>query len=487
MKLFSFKLHSIRTRVMVFTALLIVSLVWSIVWLWVTNERDFYQQEQREQAQSVGLVLAQSLQIELGEQNWGNLRTRLEILMKYNPDVIYGMITDVHLNNKIVAATPYYLEEKYIPDIVPLYSSKIALQAGQPRLHEAFLLHDIVFQSTQLRGKKGEKVIEIATDIPYSSDNNKTAGILRVGITLQHLNNALKQAVIKGIIIGIVGLVIGLIGAYILAKKLTNPILNLQNSAAKIAAGNLKHRAEIHLRDEIGDLAQSFNDMSISLQNSFDRLQKTLESFVRFVPNKFLAVIAPRGIENISVGEFLTKKITILFCDIRNYTTMSENMPTEELFYFLNDYLACMGKPIEENGGFIDKYIGDAIMALFDDQSTDRSVLAALAMQKCLIEFNQRRKAKGLPAIAVGIGLHYGEVIMGTVGFTSRIDSTVIGDAVNIASRVEGLTKQYQADILITDSIVKNLENPQQFNLQEVDKGVKVKGKEALIDLYKVT
>jgi class 3 adenylate cyclase len=248
----------------------------------------------------------------------------------------------------------------------------------------------------------------------------------------------------------------------------------------------LHHRAEINLSEEIGALAKSFNEMSVALQTSFSKLQKTLESFEHFVPDKFLAVIAPEGIENIQVGVSATRTMTILFCDIRGYSSMAEQMTPQQTFSFLNDFLECMGLPIEESGGFIDKYIGDAIMALFDDEGTDSAVRAAILMQQTLSRFNEARMQKGLPAIAIGIGIHRGEVVMGTVGFTSRIDSTVVGDAVNLASRVEGLTKQYNCNILVTESVVKSLYHPESFCLGLVDKSVKVKGKDEAIAIYEV-
>jgi class 3 adenylate cyclase len=145
-----------------------------------------------------------------------------------------------------------------------------------------------------------------------------------------------------------------------------------------------------------------------------------------------------------------------------------------------------MGKAIDEYGGFIDKYIGDAIMALFDDEATDSALKAAILMQEVLELFNYDRSQKGLPIISVGIGIHRGTVVMGTVGFTSRMDSTVIGDAVNVASRIEGLTKQYNCGILVTESVVKSLSNPELFKLRLVDKSVKVKGKDAPIAIYEL-
>jgi adenylate cyclase len=248
----------------------------------------------------------------------------------------------------------------------------------------------------------------------------------------------------------------------------------------------LDHRVPIDRRDELGALARSFNHMSDSLQLSFGQLQQTLESFERFVPEKFLHVIAPRGIENIAVGEYAKRQMTILFADIRGYTSLSEMQTPEEMFKFLNEYIACVGSVIDREGGFIDKYIGDAVMALFDDAHTDGALRAAIGMQTALDEFNQKREMQGFNPVAIGIGLHQGEVVMGTVGFTSRIDSTVIGDAVNVSSRVEGLTKEYQCDILVTDATVAGLADATAFDLQLVAAAVKVKGKATPIGLYQL-
>jgi class 3 adenylate cyclase len=226
--------------------------------------------------------------------------------------------------------------------------------------------------------------------------------------------------------------------------------------------------------------------MADVLERSFARLRGTVAAFERFVPRKFLAVIAPTGIENIQVGSRQERVMTILFCDIRGYTSLSEASTAEQMFDLLNEYLAEMGTAIEENGGFIDKYIGDAIMALFDDSHTDRSIDAALAMRRRLADFNLRRREAGLRPVDIGIGIHRGSCIMGTVGFQSRIDSTVIGDAVNLASRVEGLTKQYQADVLVTGAVREGLEHPEHYALRLVDGAARAKGKDLTFQLYAV-
>jgi class 3 adenylate cyclase/HAMP domain-containing protein len=482
MKVFAFR--SIGTQIMTATTLLIVTLVGSIVWVWADTESNLYRQQQQSQAKSLVKLSAYALANELSEENWSQIRVDLDLLMKENQDFLYILVSDTRKKNQILASSPNDFQNQYIPDIVPVGVTNTALDLSQ-KSHavETFALRDIKF-SESIRAKRGERIIEVSSDIQMVS--GEKIGTLRIGMSLRQINRAVVYAINQALLVGTVGLFVGLVYAYILAKRLSDPVQRLQVSAARIAAGDLHHRAEINLSDEIGALAKSFNEMSVALQTSFSKLQKTLESFEHFVPDKFLAVIAPEGIENIQVGVSATRTMTILFCDIRGYSSMAEQMTPQQTFSFLNDFLECMGLPIEKSGGFIDKYIGDAIMALFDDEGTDSAVRAAILMQQTLSRFNEGRMQKGLPAIAIGIGIHRGEVVMGTVGFTSRIDSTVVGDAVNLASRVEGLTKQYNCNILVTQSVVNSLYHPESFCLGLVDKSVKVKGKDEAIAIYEV-
>ncbi|MBD1897747.1 adenylate/guanylate cyclase domain-containing protein [Coleofasciculus sp. FACHB-129] len=482
MKVFAF--HSIRTQIMTATTLLIVTLVGSIVWVWAETESNLYRQQQKSQAKSLVKLSAYALANELSEDNWSQIRVDLDLLMKENQDFLYIIVSDVRKKNQILASSPSDFQNQYIPDIVPVKVTNAALDLSQKSSAvETFALRDIKFLES-IRAKRGERIIEVSSDVQMVS--GEKIGTLRIGMSLRQINRAVVYAVNQALLVGTVGLFVGLVYAYILAKRLSDPVQRLQVSAARIAAGDLHHRAEINLSDEIGALAKSFNEMSVALQTSFSKLQKTLKSFEHFVPDKFLAVIAPEGIENIQVGVSATRTMTILFCDIRGYSSMAEQMTPQQTFSFLNDFLECMGLPIEESGGFIDKYIGDAIMALFDDEGTDSAVRAAILMQQTLSRFNEARMQKGLPAIAVGIGIHRGEVVMGTVGFTSRIDSTVVGDSVNLASRLEGLTKQYNCNILVTESVMNSLYYPESFSLELVDKSVKVKGKDEAIAIYEV-
>ncbi|OCQ94366.1 adenylate cyclase [Oscillatoriales cyanobacterium USR001] len=488
------------------TTLLIVSIVGAVVWFSAVSEGERYREQKLASANFLAVALANLSTKELVVQNWSTIRLNLDLLLKGNSDFVYILVSDDRLANQIVASSPMEFQEQYVPDVVPAAVTQVALQQfskRSPRLAgarsmrdagifsdagslgvETFILRDIEFPKGTIRARRGDRILEIAANIKNNS--GEKIGNFRIGISLKPIERAVIVGVKRALAIGAFALSFGLAGAFLLARQLSQPVQRLQTSAAKIAAGDWCHRAEINLSDEIGALAASFNEMSGALQKSFNRLEKTVASFERFVPSKFLSAIASDGIENIQVGVASQRKITILFADIKGYTSMSEQLTPMETFIFLNDYLACMGLAIEEAGGFIDKYIGDAIMALFDDEATDGAVGAAAAMRKSLAEFNQGRSRNNLPTIDIGIGIHRGEVVMGTVGFTSRMESTVIGDAVNLASRVEGLTRHYNCAVLVTESVVKSLRKPDIFQLQLVDKSVKVKGKDEAIAIYQL-
>jgi class 3 adenylate cyclase/HAMP domain-containing protein len=467
------------------TTFLIVVTVSAVVWSWAKNESEIYRTSERQQAQTLAVALSNAWTNELVDQNWSQIRLGLNQLIEGNSEFVYILVSDNRLSNQIVAAAPDDFQEQYIPDVVPVDITESALNVyGKPNLVETYILRDVKLANGQMRARRGEPVIEVASDIRNSS--GEKIGTLRIGISLRQVNNAVREALKNALLVGGLAWAFGLGGAFILARQLSNPVVRLRMSAAKIAAGDLHHRAEVKRLDELGALAADFNEMATVIQASFKRLQKTLESFERFVPEKFLRIIATDGIENIQVGVASTRTITILFADIRGYTSMSEQLTPIETFALLNDYLARMGQVISDAGGFIDKYIGDAIMALFEDETTGYALKAALAMQQALDSFNEERRRKEQPTIQIGIGIHRGEVVMGTIGFTSRIESTAIGDAVNIAARVEGLTRKYNCSILVTESVVAALEHPETFSLRLVDESVKVKGKNEPVAIYEL-
>jgi adenylate cyclase len=210
-------------------------------------------------------------------------------------------------------------------------------------------------------------------------------------------------------------------------------------------------------------------------------------AFEKFVPKQFLQRIAKDGLENLKPGNVQANSITTLFSDIRSFTTISEGMTPQALFAFLNEYLAQMQGPIDHFGGFIDKFIGDAIMALFDQEGTgqaEAAVKAAIGMQRRLAEWNHERQGPPAFPIASGVGIHTGIVMLGTLGSTTRMDSTVIGDAVNLASRLEGLTKHYGVRIIVSGDSWALLDKSV-FESRELDL-VSVKGRSAPVPIHEI-
>lgn len=218
---------------------------------------------------------------------------------------------------------------------------------------------------------------------------------------------------------------------------------------------------------------------------------RLIEVFQKFVPVQFVHRIARQGLEEIKFGQPETAAITILFSDIRSFTTMAEAMSAEDLFFFLNAYFKRMYGPIHNNHGFIDKFIGDAIMVIFErqdesgTQQAQDAVQAAVDMQKALAIYNQERQINNYQVMQIGVGIHSGQAIIGTIGTEDRMESTVLGDDVNLASRLEGLTKYYGVSIVISYDTLSLLHNKRSFKYRELD-WLKVKGKRTPVLIYEV-
>lgn len=208
------------------------------------------------------------------------------------------------------------------------------------------------------------------------------------------------------------------------------------------------------------------------------------KAYERFIPRQFLSLLDKKSIIEVALGDHVEKEMSILFADIRGFTELSEKISPHENFKFINAYLCRMEPAITENNGFIDKYIGDAIMALFVG-SADDALKAGIAMLERLNDYNETRQRPERPAIKIGVGINTGVLMLGTVGGQNRMDGTVISDAVNLASRIEGLTKIYGTSLLITEYSYYKLKNPSKYHIREVDR-VKVKGKSKGVTVYEV-
>ena len=284
------------------------------------------------------------------------------------------------------------------------------------------------------------------------------------------------------ILIGII-LILSFLLSIVISRFYSKPLLRLKDCAQNIANGNYDIHTGITTGDELGVLSDTFNDMAVSLKEKelmYDTFGKVVTPEIR---NWLL-----QGNTNLG-GE--TVCATILFCDIRGFTTLSEQINPKQVVTLLNKYFSSMEQCIVKHKGIINKYIGDAIMAIFGvplsnpNQALD-AYNCCLDMRKTLIELNKELEAENLPQIRFGIGLHTGNVLAGNIGSNSRMEYTVIGDTVNVASRIESLCKEYNCDLLISETTVEGMVScegdlPMLQSMGETQ----IRGRKTAITIYK--
>lgn len=213
-----------------------------------------------------------------------------------------------------------------------------------------------------------------------------------------------------------------------------------------------------------------------------EELAKVNTAFGRFVPHTFLKAIGRGSVLDVELGDGVEKEVTVFFSDIRDYTTLSENMTPKENFRFLNSYLGRVGPIITDHEGFVNQYYGDGIMAIFVDTPAD-ALKAAIYIQEILRTYNKERKEKGRVPISMGLGLHRGLLMMGVIGDTLRMEAGVVSDTVNTASRMEGLTKYFGCNLVVSEEIIKHPSVYNKFKYRLLGK-VQVKGRKEPITIY---
>ncbi len=212
--------------------------------------------------------------------------------------------------------------------------------------------------------------------------------------------------------------------------------------------------------------------------------ERIKETFGRFVTPE----IAQAILENRPVPGGENTEVSILFSDVRNYTTICEQLSPKEVIALLNDYFEYMVRAIEEHHGLVYQFVGDGIMAVFGApvklaDHANCAVRSAIAMMGALDRFNAEIR-RGLPPIRIGIGINTGPVVAGIIGTQQRMEYRVVGDSVNLAARIEALNKDFQTDVLISSATMEQLKDD--FNLKALEP-VKVKGKEDYVQVFEVT
>ena len=250
-------------------------------------------------------------------------------------------------------------------------------------------------------------------------------------------------------------------------------------------------------KDQVSDLVSGFDagandyltkpfskeELLTRLRNHL-QLSKTTQSFGRFVPLEYLNFLGKESIVDIHLGDHISKEMTVMFSDLRAFTTISESMSPQENFDFINGYLERTSPVIREHNGFIVKYLGDGMMAVFPERCDD-AIQAGIEKIKRVTEYNTDRQKLGHEPIRVGIGVNTGHMMVGIVGESSRMQGDALSDNVNLTSRVEGLTKFYGVSFIITAETYACLNSPEKYCIRFLDK-VRVKGKNEALELYEI-
>lgn len=312
-------------------------------------------------------------------------------------------------------------------------------------------------------------------------------GEVHVGISKDTIRRVLRRAEAKLQGVALLSVLLGIVGAVVLASLIIGPILRLVQAMGCVAMGDLKQRVRIRTADEIQLLGETFNTMT--------------EGLSKYVSAGLVRKMMANP-EALTLGGS-NKVVTILESDIRNFTGTSERMAPEEIVAYLNEYLDMMTKVVLEHGGEIDKYIGDAILAHFGLFETDPSKLAehtrnavraAVAMNRAIVPFNEKRVAKGLNPVRFGVGINTGEVTVGNIGSTERMDYTVIGDNMNLTARIcDHAGKEWKEpdgtvvrlrNILITESTYELVKDIAVVESRVI--ALTVKGKERPVRVYQL-
>jgi two-component system sensor histidine kinase ChiS len=222
----------------------------------------------------------------------------------------------------------------------------------------------------------------------------------------------------------------------------------------------------------------------VTVETQAKRLAELSSAYYRFVPQTLLGLIGKKDINDIQLGDQVEREMSVMFVDIRGFTSLAEQMTPAQVFTFLDSVLGGLAPIIREHGGFIDKYLGDGFIALFPGSVQD-ALQAGIDIRRYMEMLNRSREEQDLRMLNITIALHAGQLILGTVGEPERMDGTVIGDAVNTTARLEELAKRFNVTFLVSDTIYRGLPNQEQYGIRHFGEFA-LRGRQELLNIYEV-
>ena len=377
-----------------------------------------------------------------------------------------------------------YREINMIYNFSELMSEKIDdMSIAEAALKEASQIIDTTHGSFFVLNQESQDVLELASIgfNPNENSVNEQQGILKELISrgtaaivpsrMVSVNPALNH--LKSVIYAPLKVKHRTLGLMILGheaeKEFTAAELKLLTTIALQSAGAIES-------------AQLYQKGLREAREREEAIRIIHEASQKFVPHEFIKSLGKERITEVELGDQVEREVTVLFVDIREFTSLSETMAPKENFFFINAFNKRMGPIVRANEGLIMQYLGDGFMVLFP-KGSQTALRASVQMQDELKVYNKERNAKGRVAVKMGVGMQNGKLIMGITGDVERMDAAIISDTVNTAARIEGLSKFYGTSILLTEHCLESLSATEEFNFRYLGP-VKVKGKEQPIELY---
>ena len=296
------------------------------------------------------------------------------------------------------------------------------------------------------------------------NEKGEPLGYLDVSTDLRTFNEKVKKMqleMMSGAAVCLAVMILAIIG---ISLYISGTIKKATNTVSQIASGNFSARITKQTHDELGEICRGVNNMAYQLEELFTEKDKTEQFYYKFVPEKFKELLGKEKLTDLSLGDASSKELTVLFCDIRSFSINSEMMTAKENFEFVNVIYGKAGPLVRKYGGFVDKYIGDAVMALFEN--ADDAVNCGIELYNDIVLDPHTAELLNIKDINIGIGIHTGMARIGIVGESERLSGTVISDTVNLSSRLESLTKKYHTAMLISKDTLDRLTEPEKLDLR---------------------
>ena len=438
------------------TTIIIVAVIFIMSMINLQHQKDnLYQQTTK-----IGMVslnyFSNNARIPLLDDNYLQLNMLLNEATSVE-GIVYAMI--VNLENTIIAHTN------------PLETNKTYQEV---QVKDGLIEKDNIIYFNSL-SSSGVKILNLSRPVTFK---DKKLGTVRVGVSIDFIEKIIEQERQYILILMLISILLGIIIAVILGRRFSRPISRLVVATKKIAAGNYQHKVYLKRNDELGDLASAFNEMSQELW-----LKGLMQnSFGKYVGADVLQMIIANPAEKWLSGK--RSDVSVVFTDIRGFTAYCESKAPEEVVEQLNKYFSIATKVILDQGGYVDKFIGDAVLGVFGvpvyhADHMQRAVQASLIIQQ---ELEKASKESGSKLLAnVGIGINSGVVVSGNIGSEVKMEYTVIGDTVNVASRLNHLAGS--GEVIIGSNIKKELHH---MIKTEALPACKIKGISELVETYKV-